>query len=263
MIIRFFRFYRLHCCNARSIWFKVGIPSLSCKHSGKFFDTNCCSLSRFMLGGCANIRGKYHRSACGCCNSSKWAGMIVSSPSMPSCLFGTYILAKVNNNESHIIADVLQAVQVYWSLLLWQQRQRTVVDVGTSEWTRTALYEHAVDYTRGNEFIIRLLPDVLSKPFSLIVLNLPATAIVDERYSNMKKAVTATYLVSALFTQSMSKEDPQEVPLLDLLWQQNWQQNRWTTVDFGGFLWTAEGLFELETDAGKPVCDYSNIFAVR
>ena len=39
--------------------------------------------------------------------------MIVLSLSMPSCLFGTYILAKVNNKESHIIVGVFQAVHVY------------------------------------------------------------------------------------------------------------------------------------------------------
>ena len=64
--------------------------------------------------------------------------------------------------------------------------------------------------------------------------------------------MTLTYLVSALFTTSMYKQDAQEQPFLDR------QQNRWTTADFGGVLWTSEGLFELETDAGELVWTEKN-----
>jgi hypothetical protein len=44
--------------------------------------------------------------------------MVVSSPSIRGCLFGTHIPMKMNNKESHIISDVLQAIHVYLNLLV-------------------------------------------------------------------------------------------------------------------------------------------------
>jgi len=39
--------------------------------------------------------------------------MIVSSSSMPGCLFGTFLLLKENDEDSLIIADVLKAAHFH------------------------------------------------------------------------------------------------------------------------------------------------------